>query len=103
MIRKLATAGAIVTGVVVLMVRWIEPTPPGGEEPEHPAPVLTLRGEAEGHDDVASQDDGGSDSHESSDDSSGVIIAVVVGVLVLLAILGFVLSHARRDMNSKQD
>ena len=24
------------------VVRWIEPTPAGGEEPEHPAPVLTL-------------------------------------------------------------
>jgi hypothetical protein len=24
------------------VVRWIESTPPGGAEPEHPAPVLTL-------------------------------------------------------------
>jgi uncharacterized protein YcnI len=24
------------------VVRWIDPTPPGGPEPEHPAPVLTL-------------------------------------------------------------
>jgi periplasmic copper chaperone A len=24
------------------VVRWIDPTPPGGEEPEHPAPVLRL-------------------------------------------------------------
>jgi uncharacterized protein YcnI len=25
------------------VVRWIEPTPASGEEPEHPAPVLTLK------------------------------------------------------------
>ena len=24
------------------VVRWIEPTPPGGEEPEHPAPAVAF-------------------------------------------------------------
>jgi uncharacterized protein YcnI len=86
------------------VVRWIEPTPAGGEEPEHPAPVLTVRGEAGGHDEAADHDDAaGSDSHEDSDDSTGVIIAIVVGVVIVLAILGFVLSRSRRDMRSKQD
>jgi uncharacterized protein YcnI len=28
------------------VVNWTEPTPPGGEEPEHPAPVLVVAGEA---------------------------------------------------------
>jgi uncharacterized protein YcnI len=28
------------------VVKWDEPTPPNGAEPEHPAPVLTLTGEA---------------------------------------------------------
>jgi hypothetical protein len=87
------------------VVRWIEPTPAGGEEPEHPAPVLTVRGDAEGHDDEAADhdDSAASDSHESSDDSTGVTIAIIVGVVVVLAILGFILSRSRRDMRSKQD
>jgi uncharacterized protein YcnI len=85
------------------VVRWIEPTPAGGEEPEHPAPVLTVRGEAAGHDDAASNDASGSDSHESSDDSTGVIIAIIVGVIIVLAILGFILSRSRRDMRSNRD
>lgn len=32
------------------VVNWTEPTPPGGEEPEHPAPVLAVAGAAtDGH------------------------------------------------------
>ena len=31
------------------VVRWIESTPKGGPEPEHPAPVLKLAGKATGH------------------------------------------------------
>ena len=31
------------------VVRWIESTPKGGPEPEHPAPVLKLTGKATGH------------------------------------------------------
>jgi uncharacterized protein YcnI len=87
------------------VVRWIEPTPAGGEEPEHPAPVLTVRGEAGGHDDEAADHDdaASSDSHESSDDSTGVTIAIIVGIVVVLAVLGLVLSRTRRDMRSKQD
>lgn len=27
------------------VIRWVQPTPPGGEEPEFPAPTLTLTGE----------------------------------------------------------
>lgn len=30
------------------VVRWIEPTPEGGEEPESPAPVLSMTGAAPG-------------------------------------------------------
>jgi uncharacterized protein YcnI len=34
------------------IVKWDEPTPPGGAEPEHPSPTLALMGEpaADGHD-----------------------------------------------------
>jgi uncharacterized protein YcnI len=31
------------------VVRWIEDTPKGGPEPEHPAPVLKLAGKSSGH------------------------------------------------------
>jgi uncharacterized protein YcnI len=99
-------------------VRWIEPTPAGGEEPEHPAPVLTVTGDApEDHDEAATTDTGGgvanADDHtatttseEHSDDdgmSTGVIIAIVVGVVIVLALLAWVLSRSRRDMGSKVD
>ena len=39
-------------------VRWIEDTPPGGEEPEHPAPVLELA--------AASDSDGGSAADDAT-------------------------------------
>ena len=83
------------------VVRWIDPTPENGEEPEHPAPVLTVRGDASGHDDgeEAGHDDG--DSHDDS--SSGVIIAIVIGVVVVLGVLAFVLSRSRRNAGSRQD
>ena len=38
------------------VVRWIEVTPAGGAEPEHPAPVLTARGK-QAVDDDAGRDD----------------------------------------------
>ncbi|WP_171164864.1 YcnI family protein [Streptomyces sp. I05A-00742] len=75
------------------VVRWIDPSKPGGEEPEHPAPVLKLvdkapaGGKADGADEkngkdattqaAASDDDGG-----SSDTTARVlgIVGIVVGV-----------------------
>ena len=38
------------------VVRWIEPTPAGGEEPEHPAPAVKLAAKAEGDGDHAAMD-----------------------------------------------
>lgn len=78
------------------VVRWIEPTPEGGEEPEHPAPVLLVKGEASGHDDEAAGDDhAAGESHDDSD-STGVIIAIVVGVIIVAAIIGFVISRRKK-------
>ncbi|WP_406330111.1 YcnI family protein [Streptomyces sp. NBC_00203] len=45
------------------VARWIEETPKGGEEPENPAPVLTLTAKDAGED--------GSDEASTSDSSSG--------------------------------
>jgi uncharacterized protein YcnI len=72
-------------------VRWIEPTPASGVEPEHPAPVLTVRGTATGHDDADT-------SHHDDDSglSTGAIAAIVVAVIVVGAGIGYVVVRARR-------
>jgi uncharacterized protein YcnI len=63
------------------IVRWIEEPTASGEEPEHPAPVLSL---------TATTDDGPGDDAAASDDSgdddgSGLaIVALVVGALGLV-------------------
>jgi uncharacterized protein len=77
-------------------VRWIEETPPGGEEPEHPAPVLTVGAATEDHHAESNTDATAApvdhseavnaSSTKSDDDSNtGVIVAVVVIVVVLAA------------------
>jgi uncharacterized protein YcnI len=63
------------------IVRWIETTAPGGEEPEHPAPVLTLTS--------ASTDNANAtatQSSSSSDDDSNTlaIVAIIVGGVALI-------------------
>lgn len=86
------------------VVRWIDPSKPGGEEPEHPAPVLKLvakgsTGAAGGHHDDAKdakkvtataedagekKSDGGSDSTARGLGIAGIVVGVVgaaVGVL----------------------
>jgi uncharacterized protein YcnI len=58
------------------VVRWIEATPPGGPEPAHPAPVLTLTAAGA---DVASSAAAGASTSSSSDTTA--IIAVVLGAI----------------------
>ncbi len=87
------------------VVSWSEPTPPGGEEPEHPAPVLTVAGEVtddHGHSAAASTDAGTAMTMTSAADPSSQaaigstaaatrdggartlgVIGIVVGVLGL--------------------
>ena len=65
------------------VVRWIEVTPAGGQEPEHPAPVVTLTKAAAGADHHAAAADEAA-STKSSDSSSSdtlAIVAIVVGAL----------------------
>lgn len=65
------------------VVRWIDQTPPGGPEPEHPAPTLTLTKASTG-------------STPSSNDSDSTarllgVIGIVVGVIgVAVAIIALV-------------
>ncbi|MFF4348667.1 YcnI family protein [Streptomyces sp. NPDC001530] len=94
------------------VVRWIEETPKGGEEPENPAPVLTLTAKAAGED--SSDDSSGKSSPAASSSGSGSaaknsaasdkssdstarglgIAGLVVGVLGLVA-AGFALARGR--------
>lgn len=85
-------------------VRWIEPTPPGGAEPEHPAPVLYVKGSPPAED-TATTSGHAATKTSSSDDglSTAAIVAIVVGVIVVLALLGWVLSRTRRNMGSPTD
>jgi uncharacterized protein YcnI len=64
------------------VVRWIELTPPGGPEPEHPAPVLTLTAPAS---DAPASSSGGSDTTAVA----GVILGaagLVLGGLALFLV-----------------
>jgi uncharacterized protein YcnI len=63
------------------IVRWIDSTPPGGEEPEHPAPTLQLS-EATGGD----QDGTAAAPNGSGDDDSNTlaIVGIVLGAVALL-------------------
>lgn len=91
------------------VVRWIEVTPAGGQEPEHPAPVLTARGQQPAADDAAASTSG-ADSHASGTGSpsdgglsTGAIVAIVIGIILVLALLGSVAARARRNMGSTTD
>jgi uncharacterized protein YcnI len=94
--------GAVQTYSSGEVVRWIEPVPASGEEPEHPAPTLTLTaatGDEHGGgaaDEAASGEAAASDDHlATSDDVDSAktigIIGIVVGALgVILAIVALV-------------
>ncbi|MEU3352181.1 YcnI family protein [Streptomyces sp. NPDC037389] len=88
------------------VVRWIDPSKPGGEEPEHPAPVLKLvakgaAGAGGGHHDDAKGDkdaksdkvtataekksDGGSDNTARALGIAGIVVGVVGAAFGVLA------------------
>jgi uncharacterized protein YcnI len=82
------------------IVRWIEATPPGGEEPENPAPVLTLTAGDEESATPTTVARSGAAAKEIAtksdvDSAKGVaIVALIVGILgLLVAVGGFVLSR----------
>lgn len=89
------SAGALPTDVTTLafpaiqtyasgeVVEWIDPMVEGAEEPEHPAPTLTLVAPGGGDTEAVV---GATDSDTGSDDSSNTlsIIALVVGALGLV-------------------
>ena len=83
------------------VVRWIEETPPSGEEPENPAPTLTLTaggGEEEpenGESETASD----ADDTDSDDSNTLAVVALIVGALGLVA-GGVALVQGRRRSTS---
>ncbi len=85
------------------VVRWIDPTPPGGPEPENPAPVLTLTAAGAGSPDspgVTSAPGGATGAAPtvtaapaaSSGSSSGAVTIAIIGGL--LGLVGAVLGGA---------
>jgi uncharacterized protein YcnI len=73
------------------VVSWIETTTPGGAEPDHPAPVLSLTA------DSAAATSGGT-SVKVDDDNSNTLAVVGIGigaVAALLAIAALVLNRKR--------
>ena len=88
-----------------LTVSWVQQTPPGGPEPDHPAPVLTLTaGEATSTPTTTPATSQTSGTTTTSVKQSDVdtawnvaIIAVVIGVLGLLVGLGGVILARRRN------
>jgi periplasmic copper chaperone A len=85
------------------VVRWIEEATDGGEEPEHPAPVLTLVDAPEEDGDSAGgtpTDLAAQETSSSEDDSSSdglAIAALVVGGLGLI-VGGVALARGRRSV-----
>jgi uncharacterized protein YcnI len=76
------------------VVRWIDPTPASGEEPEHPVPAVALAASGGEADSPAA---GATDS--DSDDGDGTtlaVIALVVGGLALIAAVGGLVVSRRR-------
>lgn len=78
------------------VVRWIEETPPGGEEPEFPAPVLKLTGEGGEEEEEAADVDVGGDDGEDDDSNTLAVVALVVGALGLAAGVGGIVLARRR-------
>jgi uncharacterized protein YcnI len=89
-------------------VAWIESTPEGGEEPEHPAPVLQLVDPADSAGDSAAAADPSdpapaadataASAEDSSDDggSDGIAITALVVAILAAALGGAALVAARR-------
>jgi uncharacterized protein len=70
------------------VVRWIDEATPGGEEPEHPAPVLTLTA-ASGDDHAAATDDATSESSDKSSSDGAARGLGVAGIVLGAAGLAF--------------
>jgi uncharacterized protein YcnI len=84
-------------------VAWIEPTV-DGQEPEHPAPVLSLTGESGGHgatDEAAVEETAtASDSSSGSGTATTALVVALVALAAGLAGLALGLAARRRTVSS---
>jgi len=86
-------------------VNWVQVTPPGGPEPDNPAPVLTLTAGDEGGSTTPTATTGTASSNVSKSDVDNAktigIIGVIVGALGLIAgVVAIVLSRRRAASSS---
>ena len=65
------------------VIRWVEKTPPGGAEPEHPTPVLDLSGKPAAPDTPTTKV-AVTTTKKSSDSNTGVIVGIVIAAVVVL-------------------
>jgi len=79
-------------------VDWVDATVPGGDEPEHPAPVLTLTA-GEG---ATTATTAPASSTSSDDDSDGLAIAALVvgGIAVIIAIVALVMGRKKASTSA---
>jgi uncharacterized protein YcnI len=72
------------------VVRWIEPSTPGGSEPEHPAPTLTLVAAGTGSGSDQASDTPASPAASTSPESSDgrATTALVLSILALVVAVG---------------
>ncbi|SEP07226.1 YcnI family protein [Trujillonella endophytica] len=80
---------------------WIEPTVSGGEEPERPAPVLSLTA-ADDAPAASGDDDGAADDGDSDSDGVGVVALVLAVLALLTGLAGVLLGYraGRRTVSS---
>lgn len=79
------------------VIRWVEPTPAGGQEPEHPAPVLEIKraGETSTTTKVPVTPAPVAEKDSGSDSSTGVVIGVVAAVIVVGGVAFLLIRRSR--------
>jgi len=78
-------------------VQWVQVTPPGGPEPDNPAPVLTLTAAAGSTTPTTAAAASGTASQSSVDSAHTIaIVAIVIGVIGLLVALFAVVAGRRK-------
>jgi uncharacterized protein YcnI len=77
------------------VIRWIEPTPANGQEPEHPAPVLEIKSSGATSNTtvkvpVTTKDSG------SSDSNTGLVIGGVIAAVVVIGGIAFAVARRKK-------
>jgi uncharacterized protein YcnI len=83
------------------VVRWIEEPTSSGEEPEHPAPTITVTKASDGGDTAAPAASSSDDANDDSDGNGLATAALVVGIIgVLLGGAALVVASRRKSTRS---